>query len=112
LQLERKSFVFVAKSALAGLFAFVFLISATIAVSPAHRQSHSSDRNASGHQCVYCLFAHGQIAAADVRSPAAPRIDVCSILDCSPVPAQVSAADFCLSPSRAPPASFSAIAVG
>ncbi|HZI32581.1 MAG TPA: hypothetical protein VFF11_09575 [Candidatus Binatia bacterium] len=112
MQLERKSFVFVAKSALAGLFAFVFLISATIAVSPAHRQSHSSDRNASGHQCVYCLFAHGQIAAADVRSPAAPRIDVCSILDCSPVPAQVSAADFCLSPSRAPPASFSVIAVG
>jgi hypothetical protein len=112
LQLESKSFVFVAKSALAGLFAVLLLISATLAVSPAHRQFHNSDRTANGHQCVYCLLAHGQFAAADVHPPAIPRVDVCTVLVSPPVLAAVAAIDFRSSPCRAPPVSFSEIAVG
>jgi hypothetical protein len=107
LQLERKPFAFVAKPALAGLFALLLLISATLAVSPAHRQSHNSDRPSKGHECVLCLFAHGHVAAADVAPPSI-RMAVISVgnlsLDKHTFPATI---DYLLSPSRAPPSVIS-----
>src|SRR5439155_13708227 len=67
LQLERKSFACVAKSALAGLLVLLLLLSSAVAVSSAHRQSHHSDRAKPGDQCVLCLFAHGKVITAEAE---------------------------------------------
>jgi len=105
LQLERKSLV--AKSALAGLLALLLLLSSVVAVSSAHRQSHHSDRAKPGDQCVFCLFAHGHVIAAEAQ-PALSR-DAALLAACR-LPADqapVLTSDYRLSPSRAPPARFS-----
>jgi len=107
LQLERKQFAFVAKSALAGLLAFLLLLSSALAVSSAHRQSHHSDRAKQGDQCVLCLFAHAHVIAAETQ-PVVSRI-AAWFVDC-PLPADQDAfsrSDYRLSPSRAPPVCFS-----
>ena len=104
LQLERKSFACVAKSALAGSLALLLLLSSVVAVSSAHRQSHHSDRAKPGDQCVFCLFAHGQVIAAEAQ-PALSRN--AALLAACPLPADqtpVLTSDYRLSPSRAPPA--------
>jgi len=107
LQLERKSFACVAKSALAGLLVLLLLLSSVVAVSSAHRRSHHSDRAKTGDQCVFCLFAHGQVIAAEAQ-PALSRN--AALLAACPLPADqtpVLTSDYRLSPSRAPPARFS-----
>jgi len=112
LQLERKSFACVAKSALAGLLTLLLLSSSMLAVSSAHRQSHHSDRAKPGDQCVFCLFAHGQIIAAEAQ-PALSRN--AALLAACPLTADqtpVLASDYRLSPSRAPPLFFSPVVVG
>jgi len=105
LQPERKQplFGFVAKSALAGLLAVLLLVSSTLALGSAHRQSHNTDQPAKGHQCVLCLFTHGQIAASDVAPPSSCLAEVSfeiASLDKHILPATI---DYLLSPSRAPP---------
>jgi len=107
LQLERKSFACVAKSALAGSLVLLLLLSSVVAVSSAHRQSHHSDRAKPGDQCVFCLFAHGQVIAAEAQ-PALSRI--AALFGGCQLPADqtpVLTSDYRLSPSRAPPVSFS-----
>jgi len=107
LQLERKSFACVAKSAAAGLLAILLLWSSTLAVSSAHRQAHDFGSAASGHQCAFCLFSHGQITLSDVSPPSirvrAVLIGVVALVH-SAFPASM---DYRWSPSRAPPACFS-----
>ena len=107
LQLERKSFACVAKSALAGLLVLLLLLSSAVAVSSAHRQSHHSDRAKPGDQCVFCLFAHGQVITAEAQpglSRNAALLAACRLpADQTPV----LTSDYRLSPSRAPPARFS-----
>jgi hypothetical protein len=101
LQLERKAFV--AESALAGFLAFLLLFSSALAVSIAHRESHDFGRAPSGHQCVFCLFTHGQITLSDVSPPSvrgsAELIGIVAPFHSS-IPAST---DYRLSPSRAPP---------
>jgi len=103
LQPERARFAFVAKSALAGLLALVLLFSSVLAVSSAHRQSHDWGRPTPSHQCVFCLFTHGQITLADVSPPSvrgsAVVIGIVALFH-SAIPASM---DYRLSPSRAPP---------
>jgi hypothetical protein len=109
LQLERKppGYGPAAKAALAGLFAVLLLWSTTLAVSSAHRQSHQSASTAAHQTCVLCLFAHGQITAADTAVTLAGGTG--APVDLPPSPgAEFSASfDYRLSPSRAPPFSFS-----
>jgi len=103
LQLERKTCAFVAKSALAGLLAFLLLFSSALAVSSAHRQSHDFGRATPGHPCAFCLFTHGQITLSDV-SPPSVRVSAVVIGILAPFHSLVPASmDYRLSPSRAPP---------
>ena len=103
LQLERKIFAFVAKSALAGLLALLLLISSVLAVSSAHRQSHDFGRATPGHPCVFCLFTHGQITLSDV-SPPSVRVSAVVIGIVAPFHSAIpTSIDYRLSPSRAPP---------
>jgi hypothetical protein len=112
LQLDRKSFAFIAKSALAGLLTFLLLVSAALAVSSAHRQSHDFDPTPSSHQCAFCLFTHGQITLSDV-SPPSVRGSAVVIGIVAPIHSAIPASmDYRLSPSRAPPLRISAIVVG
>jgi len=103
LQQERKNCAFVAKPALAGLLVVLLLYSSVLAVSSAHWQSHDFGRASPGHQCVFCLFAHGQISVADVTPPSvrasAVLIGIVAPFH-SAIPASV---DHRLPPSRAPP---------
>jgi len=103
LQQERKNCAFVAKSALAGLLAFLLLYSSVLAVSSAHRQSHDFGRATPGHQCVFCLFAHGQISLSDVSPPSVRASAVVTGIIASYHPALPASTDYRLSPSRAPP---------
>ena len=109
LQLERKSPGFgpVAKAALAGLFAALLLWSTTLAVSTVHRQSHHSTSTAAHQTCVLCLFAHGQITAADTAVALTAGTGAWIDLPSSPGSETSASFDYRLSPSRAPPFRFS-----
>jgi hypothetical protein len=101
LQLERKTFV--AKSALAGLLAFLLLISSALAVGSAHRQSHDVGGGAPSHPCALCLFTHGQITLSDV-SPPSVSVSAAVTGIVAPFHSTIPASmDYRLSPSRAPP---------
>jgi len=112
LHLERKYFVFVAKSVLAGLLAVLLLLSSALAVSPAHRQSHQSDRSKETDECVFCLFAHSHVIAAESQ----PLLSLyATFFVACPSPEEQGAfpaSDRRLSPSRAPPVGFSLVVVG
>lgn len=92
-----------AKPALAGLLALLLLASGMLSVSRALHQSFHSEAAGSHHLCLVCLFANGQISAADVM------LVVALLLLCPPSgkvaakPAPLPAFDYRLSPSRAPP---------
>jgi hypothetical protein len=103
LRLNRKTCVFVAKSALAGLLAVLLLFSSVLAVGSAHRQSHDFGRAGPNHQCALCLFTHGQITLSDV-SPPSVRGSAVLIGIVVPIHSAIPASmDYRLSPSRAPP---------
>jgi hypothetical protein len=103
LQLERKTCAFVAKSALAGLLALLLLFSSFLAVSPVHRKSHDFGRGTPNHQCVLCLFTHGQITLSDVSAPSV-RVSAAVTGMVAPFHSAIPASmDYRLSPSRAPP---------
>jgi hypothetical protein len=103
LRLNRKTCAFIAKSAFAGLLALLLLFSSVLAVSSAHRRSHDFGRATPSHQCVFCLFTHGQITLSDVSPPSvsgsAVLIGIVAPIH-SAIPASM---DYRLSPSRAPP---------
>jgi hypothetical protein len=95
----------VAEPALAGLLALLLLISGALAVSGTLHQLLHNDAAGSHHLCLVCLFAKGQVSAADVALVAALLV-LCPLFgfrggNPSPLPAF----DYRLSPSRAPPAS-------
>ena len=103
LQLEREysGFRFVAKSALAGLLALLLLSASATAISPAHGQTHHSDR--SSDQCLFCAFAHGQVMATEAQTVLAVSGVVLVAFLLPAVLAAFGASDYWLSPSRAPP---------
>ena len=95
----------VVKPALAGLLAFLLLISATLAVSGALHQLLHHDADGGHHLCLICLFAKGQVSAADVALVATLLV-LCPLFSFRTVNLlPLSAFDYRLSPSRATPAS-------
>jgi len=103
LQLERKTCAFVAKSALAGLLAFLLLFSSAMAVSSEHRQSHDFGRATPSHQCAFCLFSHGQITVSDVSPPSVRGSAVVIGIIAPSHPSIPASMDYRWAPSRAPP---------
>ena len=92
-----------AELALSGLLALLLLVTGTLAVSTALHQALHDDAGGSQHLCLVCMFAKGQVSAADVTLVAA-------LLVLSPLfsfrtgnPSSLAAFDYRLSPSRAPP---------
>jgi hypothetical protein len=101
----------VAKPALAGLLALILIFAATVSVSQTvHRFLHH-DASASGHFCLICSIAKGQVSAAAVATIPAPPVISCF----SSLPATDASVlrgfDYRLSPSRAPPAPVSFLSV-
>jgi len=103
LQLEREysGYGFFAKSALAGLLAFLLLSASAMAISSAHGQTHHSDR--SSDQCLFCAFAHGQVMATAAQTVLAVSGSVLVAFLLPAILAAFGASDYRLSPSRAPP---------
>ena len=107
MQLERKvcGLGRLAKAALAGLL--VLLLFAALLFSATgrlHQLVHQGEKSA-GQGCAVCLFAHGQVHAADVTPP--PAVFISGDFAPEPLPKLVALAriDCRLSPSRAPPRS-------
>jgi hypothetical protein len=100
---KRRGLGHAARSALASLLILLVLFTSTLAFSASHRRGHQTDHAAAGPSCVFCLFSHGQVAAADVASflpgDAVRFVGIVSLADFS----VWTASDHRLSPSRAPP---------
>jgi len=96
------------KPLVAVLLSVLFLWATFLSVSPGHHQSSHGDTT-SKHYCLACLFAQGQVNAADVS----PLLVVfaLTILLLAPVAQQTVSllCDYRLSPSRAPPVRFSVV---
>jgi hypothetical protein len=97
--------------ALAALLVVLLLVTTILTVSHALHQSLHHDGAVSGHVCLVCSFAKGQVSAAAVVVAAALAVFccVCGIraAKTSPLPGF----DYRLSPSRAPPALASLLSV-
>jgi len=93
------------KPALAGLLALLLLVSGTLSVCHALHQSLHPDGAGNSHFCLVCLFAKGQVSAADVGVVSAAWVftlfSAIRLFSTSPLPGF----DYRLSPSRAPPRS-------
>ena len=100
-----------AKSAFAGFVALALLLALLFSVSPVLHQTLHAGNNANSHLCLACSLAHGQVSAAEVALVSFVQVPGlclgCLIPDVSPV----SAVDYRLSPSRAPPALASILSV-
>jgi len=94
-----------AKPALAGLLAVILLGAGTLLINHALHQSLHPDGAGDSHFCLVCLFAKGQVSAADVGLVSAAwvlsSLSAIRLVNTSPLPGF----DYRLSPSRAPPRS-------
>jgi hypothetical protein len=95
--------VCLAKPAVAGFVAALLVFVAIIAASHSLHQSLHHDRDAQQHICLACIFAKGQVSAADL-APASPFV----VREFFTLPALameqfLASPDHCLSSSRAPP---------
>jgi len=92
---------------LAGLLVASVLLAGALSGSSWHCQAHQAGQAADSHQCVLCLFAHGQVVAADVAPIragfVAGWIGPAAAVEVSPG----TPTDCRLSQSRAPPACLS-----
>ena len=112
LQLERKTFGDVARSAVAGWLILLLLLCSALAVQSAHGRSHHSDRGKGSTQCIVCDFAHGQLIAMDTAPPLACGAPLFTGFVLSANVSLSASLDYCWSPSRAPPIDFSPVVVG
>ena len=106
LQLERRlsGLSRAARPALAGLLALLLLGSGTLSVSYALHQSLHNNAAGGSHFCLVCLFAKGQVSAAEVAFVAALLV-LCPLSGIRAAkPSPWPGFDYRLSPSRAPPA--------
>ena len=93
----------VAKPAIIGLLAGLLLVCGTLSVSHALHQSLHNEAGGSHHLCLVCSFAKGQVSAAEVAFVAVLLV-LCPLFSFrAGNPAPLSAFDYRLSPSRAPP---------
>jgi hypothetical protein len=104
-ELKLSGFSRAAAAALAGVLALLLLVSTAVSVSQALHQTVHHDGGATNHLCLVCLFAKGQVSAAEVGlvAPLAVLGVLCGIrlagTSC------LRGFDYRLSPSRAPPRS-------
>ena len=95
----------VAKPVLTGLLAGLLLVCGALSVSYALHRSLHNDSGRSHHLCLVCMFAKGQVSAAEVTLVSALLVLCLLISLCATDPSPLSAFDYRLSPSRAPPPS-------
>ena len=91
------------KAVAAGLALVLVLVLCVLAASPSLHQRFRTDSDHSGHFCIVCAFAGGQIDVAD-KTPVVAT--ACVFVLCGALTAGtplVSLFDFSFSPSRAPP---------
>jgi len=93
----------VAKPALSGLLALLLLICGTLSVCQALHQLLHNGAAGSHHLCLVCLFAKGQVSAADAAVVAALLVLFPLFGPRAGNPSPLPAFDYRLSPSRAPP---------
>jgi len=107
LQLERRlsGLSRAATPALAGLLAAILLMSGALSVSHALHESLHHDGAANSHFCLVCLFAKGQVNAAEVALASDPILFCCLYGIGAAKPSPLPDSDYRLSPSRAPPRS-------
>jgi hypothetical protein len=90
-------------SALGGLLALLLLVATTSSISHALHEFLHQDGAGSGHICLACSFAKGQVSAAAVALVSAVLVFCClwgvCLANISPFPGF----DYRTSPSRAPP---------
>ena len=92
-----------AKPVLTGLLAGLLLVCGALSVSQALHQSLHNDSSGSHHLCLVCMFAKGQVTAADGTVVTTLLVLWPLIGLCATDPSPLSAFDYRLSPSRAPP---------
>jgi hypothetical protein len=107
LQMERNksASALVAKPALAGFLALLLLAYSALAVSPSLHELLHHDAGSSDHNCFITFFAKGQITPAAIVQGAvlvAALFGGVALLADFSIPASK---DYCVSASRAPPAS-------
>jgi hypothetical protein len=90
-------------SALGGLLALLLLVATTFSVSHALHQSLHHDGAGSGHLCLACSFAKGQVSVAAVGLFVAVLFFCCLWGVCPVGVSPSSGRDYRVSPSRAPP---------
>jgi hypothetical protein len=105
LQLERKTSAFnrVAKPAIAGLLAFLLLLTVTLAASPSLHQLLHDNAAADSHFCAVCLLSQGQLDSAGVLLIVCAFVSSLLLLVLTARAVAYPQLDFRSSPSRAPP---------
>ena len=92
-------------SALGGFLALLLLVATVFSVSHALHQSLHQDGAASGHFCLVCSLAKGQVIAAAVAVISAVLVFSCLWGVCQLGTSPFPGFDYRASPSRAPPRS-------
>ena len=90
-------------SALGAFLALLLLVATTFSVNHALHQSLHQDGAASGHFCLVCSFAKGQVSAAVVAIISAVLVFSCLWGVCQRGTSPFPGFDYRTSPSRAPP---------
>ena len=113
LQQERSTFgiLRVAKSALSGLLVVLLLGAAILSADPSHRQIIHSGTSNDNDLCVVCLLVGGQINMTEVAPILREFISNFVEVDFPATKRIFAAADYRISPSRAPPTNISSITV-
>ncbi len=94
-----------AKSALAAFLALFLIMAGTVSASHLLHQSFHRDGAVSGHSCLVCSLAKGQVSAAEVAVISAILVFCCVRSFRFADPSSLPGFDYCLSPGRAPPRS-------
>jgi len=89
--------------ALGGLLVFLLLLATTFSISHVLHQSLHHDDAGSGHFCLLCSFAKGQVSAAAVALFLAVLVFCCLWGVCRAIISPFPGFDYRTSPSRAPP---------
>ena len=90
-------------SALGAFLALLLLLATVFSVSHALHQSLHQNSTGSGHFCLVCSFAKGQVSAAAVVAMSAVLVFCCLWGVCQLGTSPFPGFDYRTSPSRAPP---------
>ena len=104
LQLERKSFAWVAKSALAALLIFLFVLASAVSANHALHKALHRGATAGNHLCLICALIKGHVGAAEAAPFLLVFVAVLFITLPLPQAAPQISSDKRLPAGRAPPA--------